>query len=342
MMFPGILLSALLAFIATLIQDIPVWPFTLSNGTHPIESVLIAIVLGILVGNSVAVPEKWKVGLNFSAKTVLSTAIVLLGASLNVADIFQLSGYFFIILLVSILLVFIVTILLGCLLGTSTKTTMLIAIGTAICGSSAIATAAPVIDANQDEVAVSITIINMLGLIAIFLFPMIGHLVAFSPNSFGVWAGISIQAVPQVVAAGFGYSLLSGKIATIVKLVRVLFLAPSIFMLKFWSIRQQRGNSSQLISPTSWQQYVPPFILLFILMIGLRSFGIIHNFHMFGSELPVLSTLSTVASFLMSMALAAIGLNTRIKQIFSAGLRVFLLGLLAAVFLAMFSGFFVY
>ena len=112
------------------------------------------------------------------------------------------------------------------------STSRLIAIGTAICGSSAIAAAAPVIQAKQKDIAISIACVNLLGLLAVFALPLIGSHFKLSDQQFGVWSGISIQAVPQVIAAGLSYSANAGNIATLIKLVRVCLLGPFLIVLR--------------------------------------------------------------------------------------------------------------
>ena len=337
-MFKGMLLSVLLATIATIVQYLPFPPFTLTGGTHPIEAILVAIILGIIVANTLPLSNKLMQGIDFSANTFLSVAIVLLGAGLNIGDILHLSLYTVFVLVVSISLVFILTFLFGRMLGMAKNPSILVAMGTAICGSSAILVAARTIKASQHDVAMSITTINLLGLIAIFVFPLLGHFFRLTENSFGIWAGISIQAVPQVVAAGFSYGHFAGKVATVVKLVRVLFLAPFIVIVKWMAVRKDNQKASKRSTSVSWQYYVPPFILFFALMILFRSLGVIQNFHLFGQAVPLLVILSKTASFLMSTALAAIGLKTDIKKCLTGGVKTLALGLVAAIILALISG----
>lgn len=334
-MLGGILLSAILAIMAYVIQGLPFAPFTLASGAHPVDAVLVAIVLGLLVGNVWPTVKRYQAGIDFSSKNVLSVAIVLLGAGLNVHDLFALPWLSLGVLVIAVVAIFFITRSLGRLFGVASKTTVLVAIGTAICGSSAIAAAAPTINADQHDVALSITTINLVGLVAIVIFPVLGHFLRLNDTVFGLWAGISIQAVPQVVAAGILYGPLAAKVATVVKLVRVLLLAPFVLWLKVHTVRTNptRAATGQVL----WQQFLPPFILFFMLMVLLRAIGVVRDVTLLGQAIPLLWLLSKTSGFLMSMALGAIGLKTDLNRCFSAGLSVWALALVAAIILALIS-----
>jgi len=210
------------------------------------------------------------------------------------------------------------------------KLGLLIGIGTAICGGSAIVVAAPIIGAAEHETALSITVITLFGLLAIFLYPVIGHLLHMNQWAFGVWAGTAIQAVPQVVATGFIYGHKAGEISTIVKLVRVLLLAPVIMVISYI-------QSKEKAIKTRWTSFVPPFILGFLLLVIASSLGLFHDFTIDAIRIQPIDLLSKTSAFLITMAMAAIGLRADIKKLVSSGAKPLFVGFSAAIILAVFS-----
>jgi uncharacterized integral membrane protein (TIGR00698 family) len=323
----GIFITLLIAVIAYLLQMLPFAPFTLANNTHPLEPVLLAILIGISVNYFFNIPEKWRDGFKFSQKKVLAFAIILLGSQLDLNLIKSLSWATLFILITSISIAFLITYLFARLLKVEPTNAGLIAIGTAICGSSAIAAAAPNIHAKQHQVSLAITTINLLGLILIFLLPIIGHALKLSNQQFGCWAGISIQAVPQVIAAGISFSPIAGNIATLVKLVRVCFLAPFLIFTKWLS--PTPGSATQ--HNNSWKTFIPPFIIGFFGMILLRSCHLLQNIPIGKHTIQTIHVLSQLAHFCMCMALAGIGLNSNFTHLKKSGLKTLTLATLSAL-----------
>ena len=325
----GIFLVVLIAFVAEKIQFLPFWPFSMGfPAKHPIEPVLIVILLGILINNVIKVPKIFDEGVEFCGKKLLPIAIILLGARLHFQDMLAVSVSAILISVACIVITFIITIWLCQRANIDKALSILIAMGTAICGSAAILVAAPVITASKKNIAIAITVINLFGLIAIFLFPLLGHLLNMTDTAFGLWAGTSIQAVPQAVAASFAFGEQAGAIGTITKLMRVLFLAPMIIALSFWQNRKF-SDGEKAVSAVSWKSYIPPFILGFIALIIINSFG----------WLPVTTTvwLTKLSSFLLTMALAAIGLKVNLLHLIKGGLKPLVIAGLSALILAFVS-----
>ena len=204
---------------------------------------------------------------------------------------------------------------------------------------------APTIEADDNDTAFAITTITLFGLIAIFVFPIIGHPLGMDAYSFGVWAGIGIQATPQVMAAGFAYSETAGEVAVIVKLVRVLLLAPMIVVLGIWYTRQKRRmQQAHVQQPTRWTVLFPPFILGFIALAVANTLHLLPDFTVHLKESALWSAQSIPLSmktavtqsslFLVTMAMAGVGLGVHVKSLIQVGLKAVYVGLFSALVLS--------
>lgn len=221
---PGIGLATVLA--------LPAW---LIGSYFPIVG---SPVIGILLGLMLSFwrkPAALHPGVVFTSKKVLQYAIILMGFGLNLFNILHVGGQTLLLMIFTLTAAFLSAYLAGKLLRTEGRTTTLIAVGTAICGGSAIAAAAPVIRAKDEEVAHSISTIFLFNVIAAFLFPFLGHLFGMSNDQFGLWAGTAINDTSSVVAAGYTYSHDAGNLAVIVKLTRTLMIIPVTLALAFIS-----------------------------------------------------------------------------------------------------------
>lgn len=195
---------------------------------------------------------------------------------------------------------------------------LLLGMGTAICGGSAIATAAPIIDAEDDAIAMSLTTVFWYNLLALFVFPFLGELLHYSALQFGIFAGAAINDTSSVVAAGFEHSDVAGDIATITKLVRTVIIVPVSLILLLWQIRRSVVHSNQKISFKVVIRLVPSFIYGFLASILLATL------------LPLPETFVTgikdLSKIIMTAALVAIGLTIEGSQFKKAGFRPILLG----------------
>ncbi|MDN0075680.1 YeiH family protein [Crenobacter sp. SG2303] len=295
-----------------------------------------ALVLAILIGTAVRSLWKpalyWHAGINFSAKTLLEIAVVLLGASLS-AQTLKAAGAG---LLAGIVAVVAVTILtsygIGRLLGLHHRLAMLVACGNSICGNSAIAAVAPVIRAHGDDVAASIAFTAVLGVIVVLGLPLLVPLLHLSNLQYGVLAGLTVYAVPQVLAATIPVSALSAHLGTLVKLVRVLMLGPVILVLSIVSSRSAdltTSPSAQKKPQLAWHKIVPWFIVGFLVLVGLRSANLVPT--------VLLQPISSMANVLTIISMAALGLGVDVRMVAKAGPRVTLAVVLSIVALTLIS-----
>ncbi len=204
----------------------------------------------------------------------------------------------------------------------------LIGIGTTICGASAIAALAPVVRAKAEEIAYSISVIFFFNMLAVFMFPTIGHLMGLSDPGFGLWAGTAVNDTSAVVAAGFAYSHDAGTIATIVKLTRTTLIIPLVIgfgLLMPWFETQPEGDRDSLVRRV--YQAVPVFIILFVLASLLNTLGLMGQFG---------PSVQLFGRWVLVVALAAVGLQGHWRAFTGAGARPLVLGLMtwAAVALA--------
>ncbi len=224
------------------------------------------------------------------------------------------------IVVICITLSLVIVQLLGRLLGVPSRLGTLIGVGSSICGNSAIVAAAPAIKAKDEETAFAVSTITLFGVMAVLIYPIIGNLLGMTDTTFGTWAGIAINDTSQVVTAGFIYSEPAGKVATIVKLTRNLFIAPVIVIMSiiYNSGQAKAGKPGKI----SLKKAFPLFVLLFVGMAVLRTLGL------FSPE--VIKLLKTTSSFLIVVAIAGVGLNTSFASMKKVGLKSLYLGLTAS------------
>lgn len=304
---PGLLLATGIAVTAVLIE-------TILPG-HFIGSAVLAMFIGIGFRALYYKPELLNEGVQFASKKVLKFAIILLGASLNMSIILQVGSRTLIVLLFTLLTAFGGGYLLGRLFRINWKLSNMIAAGTAICGGSAIAAMAPVIEADDGDVsyAISSTFIFDMGMI--ILYPIVGQLLSLSDQFFGFWSGTSINDTSSVVAASFAFSEAAGEIATMVKLTRTLAIIPTVIIFSAIYFRQKLKQPNQRKEKVSLQKLFPWFIACFVLFAGLNTIGLIP------AELS--GAMRQASRFLMVIALAAIGLKTNVRQFARTGWKPF-------------------
>jgi uncharacterized integral membrane protein (TIGR00698 family) len=274
-------------------------------------------VFGILLGIIAASwqrPASLEAGIRFTGKKILQYSIILLGFEMNLFHVLDIGGKSFSVMIFTLLSAFLVAYFGGKMLKLDRKIATLIGAGTAICGGSAIAAVAPVIEAEDKDIAFSISTIFLFNVIAVFLFPFLGHLWGMSDTGFGMWAGTAINDTSSVVAAGYSYSNEAGSYATIVKLTRALMIVPVCLFLALLMARQKTKNSSLQMS-----KIFPWFILWFVVASIINTTGIL--------PAAVSHSLGAAGKFAIILAMSAIGLNTNIKSLCKNGLRPILLGL---------------
>lgn len=290
-----------------------------------LEPLVLAILLGAAVRTAWTPDARFKAGIDFSAKTLLEVAVVLLGASVSAATLSSLGAGFVLGIFALVALAIVVGFGVGRALGLNPRMALLVACGNAICGNSAIAAVAPVIDADGKEVAASIAFTAVLGVIVVLALPLLGGLIHVNGLQYGALAGLTVYAVPQVLAAAAPFGAIATQTGTVVKLVRVLMLGPVILALSLIFRDRAPGAAKPGLS-----RLLPWFIIGFLVMIGLRSFDLIPQ--------AALAPMAAASSLLTVVAMAALGLQTDIRAVARAGGRVVaavLLSLGALVVLAL-------
>lgn len=313
---PGILLAAVIA--------IPAW---LLGKTHPIIG---SPVLGILFGMILAFwkqPAMFHDGVKYTSKKLLQYSIILLGFEMNLFNVFKVGSQTLILMCFTLTAAFLTAYITGKLLKLEGKTVTLIGVGTSICGGSAIAATAPVIHADDEEVAHSISTIFLFNVIAAFLFPFLGHVLGMNDPSFGLWAGTAVNDTSSVVAAGYTFSNAAGNLAVIVKLTRTLMIVPVTLALAFYTSRKssagKSGKSYNLVKIFPW------FVLGFV------AASVINTFVSMPQGLG--SSLAQAGKFVIVMAMASIGLNTNLLRLVKSGGKPILLGFICWVVLSLTS-----
>lgn len=344
---PGYLAAGIVATIAFAVHTLPIVPFTLTKGDsirHPISAAMIAIVLGLLLRNTIALPGAVKPGCKSAIKKLIPLAIVLTGAGLNFASMASVGIRALGIVVICLALAIAAAFYIGRLIGLSPRTSLLLGAGTGICGNSAIVAVAPLIDAEDDDIVLSVGTVNLLGMLAMLIWPLLGSWLSLSSHAFGVWAGVSIHAVPQVVAAGFAYTADAGAMATLVKLVRVACLAPLVFVLALYYARRRREAGQVETSLTvRYTHLVPWFVWGFLLLATCNTMGLIPRLTfqpigIFGGDagpvvLPMQAACKLAGEGLLTWAMAAIGLEVSLRQLVSVGGPAIAAGTLATIVL---------
>lgn len=324
----GILACLALTVISYWIANLPVWPF-LINGRHPLEPVTIVIILGMIAGNCLPLPKELQPGVKFSVKKLLSLGIVLLGARLDFREILNIGAVGVAMSCLVVVLALVLMFLLTRWLKLSGKLGTLLGVGTAICGGTAVVAAAPLIEADEHDVTFSVATVTLLGLIGMFLLPVAGHWLALSNKAFGVWAGLTIHQLPQVVAAGFAYSPQAADHAIIIKLARICLLAPLVFIVGIVYARHKAAKH-QAVSHgrINYFSMFPKFVFGFLALALLRARGWLPDVtvHFPGQgmpdpqySLPVVA--QTCSAFLITMSMAGVGLETKFKAMKQTGFR---------------------
>ena len=285
----------------------------------------VAIVAGIILATIFPHLIKGRVdlesGTKYTSKKLLQCSIILLGFSVNFYSVVRIGGQSLAVMVFTLAAAFLTVFIVGRAMKLPGNTTALIGVGTSICGGSAIAAAAPVIKAKDDEVAHAISTIFLFNIIAVFIFPSLGHLMGLSDTGFGMWAGTAINDTSSVVAAGASWSAAAGNdaalnFATVVKLTRTLMIVPVTLLLAVIVARNSKHSGA---GDFDLRKVFPWFVLLFILAALVNSFS--------GLPEQVSDDLAELGKFMIVMAIAAIGLSTNLKALISNGYKPIFLGL---------------
>ena len=274
------------------------------------------IVLGILVRSLFNPGESLNPGIGFAAKQILQWSIVALGLGLSLTQVARTGVQSLSVTAVTMTTAFVTAMLLGRWLGVHDKLKTLIGVGTAICGGSAIAATVPIIKPKDHDTAYAISTIFLFNVVAVLLFPLLGHLLHLSDKGFGMWAGTAINDTSSVVAAGYSFSKSAGDFATIVKLTRATLIIPVCLVLAIIEAARHKRSGAE---DFSLARIFPWFILWFLVASGLRTAGLIPT--------AWEGDIHAGAGFLIVVALTGVGLSSNLRSMASTGFRPILLGL---------------
>lgn len=348
-LFPGILAVSVLTWVSIWASE-SIGSQLMGFEKSPVSPVMLAIVLGLLVGAVVNVPKSFTPGLNFAVKKILRLGIIMLGIRLTVFDVFKLGTFGVPIVALCIIGALIITTWINHRLKLPERLGTLIAVGTSICGVTAIVAASPAIDADEEESAYAITVITIFGLFATIVYPYLANIIfAGQAVQAGIFLGTAVHETAQVVGAGQIYADIFSQptaldVATITKLVRNVFMAAVIpFMAFYYARKAQSGEFAG--EKTSFAKLFPVFIFGFLIMAILRSLGdagININGQAFGildvgDWSDMIGIIKIFAEICLVAALAGVGLNTNFKSFKELGVKPFIVGLCASAAVGMIS-----
>ena len=319
-LLPGLALTGGLAIAAMALAAVETRAFG-----HPVvEGLVLAILLGMAVRSTLTLPAVLDAGVGLAGKELLEVAVFLLGLSVDLPLLLAAGPSLAIGIVLLVALGITASYGLGRILGLPKKLAVLVAAGNSICGNSAIAALAPVIDADAEHTASSIAFTAILGVIVVIGLPLLRAPLGLSLYQYGVLAGLTVYSVPQVLAATFPVSALSGQVGTLVKLVRVLMLGPVVL---FFALRRGRGAAGARRVPLG--RLVPWFIIGFLLLAALRSTDLVPD--------AVIAPTRTLSTWLTVIAMAALGLGCDLRAILKAGRPIVLTVSASLLFLAALS-----
>ena len=332
----GVLLAAVITAAAIVGQR-----FVLKPANIPLGSTALAMVIGITLKNLLNLSSSIQSGCRWIVTRLIPIAIVALGAGLNLS-VLTTNGLRYLVFIGTAISVSIaISLVLGKILNLKPSTSLLIGCGTGVCGSSAILAVAPIIKSDEEDIIVSVGAINLIGILAMFICITAGATLPISAESFGIWTGASIHAIPTVAAAAFDHSVVAGEIATLVKLGRVAMLMPLIFIIAF-------ANHMKLNASTSIGQekdtsiiargvkLIPWFVWGFAIMALLGSLGLVPDLSFSSSTFFDNATtvnsrelIQSCGKLLLAMAMAAIGLQVNLKSVLTAGKKAIIAAMLS-------------
>jgi uncharacterized integral membrane protein (TIGR00698 family) len=343
-LLPGLLVSVMLAWLSIWLSD---WigETLLGFDKTPISAVMLAILLGLIIGAVVPLPKALQPGLSFSVKKLLRLGIILLGIRLTFFDVFRLGAYGVPIVLLCIVGALFITTRINSWLKLPARLGALIAVGTSICGVSAIVATGPAIDAEDEEVAYAVAVITLFGLAATIVYPYLAHAI-FGAEALqvGLFLGTSVHDTSQVVGAAKAYADVFSApqaldVATVTKLVRNVFMAAVIPLMTFYTSRRAGEHGEFSGQRTRFLNLIPLFVIGFLAMAVIRSIGDLGAnaggtaFGLWNSSAweRIIGFVKSWAENLMVVALAGVGLSTNFRTFRGLGIKPFLAGLGAAL-----------
>lgn len=318
----GVLLSGAMAAMAYMISMII--PSGILGGT------LIALLLGMVLNPLICRYKVFDAGINWTSKKILRAGIILAGITLSFYQVIKAGKYALILLVFTLVTSFGVGYICKKIFKINWKLASLLSISTAICGGTAVATLGPTIRAKNRDIAYAISATFIFDIITVIAFPWIGQLLGLSDTGYGLWIGTAVNDTSSVVAAGYAFSDAAGVLATIVKLTRTLFIVPIVLVFSW--IYAKKETTSKTAEKVNVRKIFPWFILGFLAVVGIRSTGFVPE--------NTVAGVSFLSKFFLSMALAAIGLKTSLKEVAGVGIKPMIAGVIidiSVVFVSLFA-----
>lgn len=307
---PGILFVLAISFLSMYLGD------AISKYIR-LETLTIAIVIGILYNNTIKTQVVFAAGAKFSLKNLLKIGIVLLGFKLNIKAILELGPSVVVLVALYVPLVLFVFISLSKVFKINKKLGALIGIGSSICGASAVVALAPCIGADDDDAVVAVSIVSIIGALGVIAYSAIANsAIPISDAQYGIWSGLTLHGVAHALAAAFAREGVSGDLGTFVKMTRVLMLVPVSIAMSY--VFKEKDNAKRAAFPM--------YVLYFVIAGIINSLGIIPE--------SVTSMLTKLSSLLILMAMTAMGLSVNFRQVAKKGAKSFVMGLLLFVILS--------
>ncbi len=304
---PGLLLAMGLSVAASLLAAAEERLF----GHAVIEALVLALLLGVATRNLTPAPAAFARGSAYAAATLLEVGVGLLGASVDLRQILAAGPALVVLILTGVGLGLAVNYTIGRVLQLPSKLATLVAVGNAICGNSAIAAVAPVIRASPKDTASAIALTAVIGVCLVVALPVTVRLFHLSDYQYGVLAGMSVYAVPQVVAAAFPVSQLSGEVATLVKLSRVALIGPVVLLC---AVFYRRDSAEGGEGRPGWWRYLPWFMALFVVLAAVRTLGLLPDAAAWGMR--------EISRGLTLLAMAGLGFGVEVAAVRQVGPRV--------------------
>ena len=324
----GLGLVAVVAAVAFAVESV-----VKTNTPIVLSPLVVAVVLGGLISNFGLIPERCRSGLRFAARSLLRLGIVLLGLQLSISQVRELGAPGLLLVAFVVAITFVGTQWLGKKLGLSHGLSLLVATGFSICGASAIAAMRPVSDADDDDMAYAIALVTICGTLAIFLLPAFAEIIGFSGAQFGSWVGASVHDVAQTVATASTGNQEAQHAAIVVKLTRVMLLAPMVAGVSFArrrkTARSQMIDENVTVKAVKLPPLVPLFVVGFLVAISLNS--------LFDIPKAVLSDAKWIEKSLLASALVGLGAGVDARKLRSIGSRPLVLGLISWLLIATLS-----
>ncbi len=315
---PGLVLTAAIATAALTIRS--------ATGWMALSPLILSIIIGMLIRNTITLPQSVEPGIGFSLKRILRAGIILLGLQVTATQILSLGGSALLLVTLTLVATFLAMRLTGRLMGVDRQLTDLIAAGTSVCGASAVIAANTVVRGKEEHVAYAVACVTLFGSISMIAYPLLAAPLGLDERAYGLWSGATIHEVAQVVAASFQAGDVAGQFGTISKLARVVLLAPLILTLALAMRSDASAGSSgghRASAPVPW------FVLGFIAMMLVNS--------VISIPADLSRNIVTLTNFLLSMALAAMGLQANIGKLRAEGWRPLALGAFGWIFIAIFG-----